>query len=171
MTQREFDALSEIYKQVLQDRNCSRFRVVISTNSRIDAMITSATTTTRKELIIEYKRRYSKIRRFRDTFITLDKFEAMKTLAHYLDATALFIVQFDDATLIYQLDFNNPNKYEVRQQFLPNTQDPNRDQFHDYKDVIVLQYADALFHVFQRISWKVLPFQKFWEYMNWEIDD
>lgn len=106
----EKQRLQFLFKCFFQQRNCNSLFNIINKYSAVDAILTSGDT----NILIEFKNRFDKsIADFESVIIEFDKFIRIKDAAKLFDCSnAFYIMEFNDAIIIYDIDFVNGYKWE-----------------------------------------------------------
>jgi hypothetical protein len=94
--------LDRVYQNYLSKNKCWDYHRIRATYSRIDGIVNSASTTT----IIEYKERTQPMFFYWNESAILErsKYDALANLAFSLNAQILYIMEFQESVLIYNLN-------------------------------------------------------------------
>jgi hypothetical protein len=142
-------ALDRIYKLFLEPNNCNSLHIVRAPYSRVDAIMNSGGTS----VVIEYKERNQPMTYYWNESAILErsKYDAIVNIAVGLNAHAFYLMEFNDAVLIYVLNQDN-KAYQWEMKNCPVENGNNRNVYTD-KEVTYLPFNSADFIVSKK-DWK-----------------
>jgi len=101
-------ALNNLYVQYFSKNDCSSLLNLLNRFSVADGILQSGGTS----VILEYKSRELSVSQYDTTLLEKLKYDKMKEASKLFDAPALYIVEFDECVLVYQLDFKQEQEVD-----------------------------------------------------------
>lgn len=96
------NSLKNIYEKFFSKNNCQSLLSLLNRFSVADAILNSGGTS----IIVEYKNRNLFVYEFETTILEVEKYQSLKKSSQLFAAPCFYIVEFTDAVLVYQLDFD-----------------------------------------------------------------
>lgn len=131
-----FDDFEIFYHRYLQFNNCTAYYKIENEYSYCDYLLSSGNST----VVVEHKNKYSSIKDYFNSFIEKQKYDHLKGLSQLLKAPVQFINEYNDAIVIWQIDFNKIYKSDT----LPCQREQGSSN-KVLKDIFYLEYKDADF--------------------------
>lgn len=135
MTQHETEGLEKIFNSFFANKDCKNLYPLVGKYSRIDYLMVSADT----QIVLEYKNRFNTVYDYHSIIVQRDKFENLVHACKLLNARGLYIMEYLDCILIFEL--KNPDNYKWEQRDMPFEHKGNMIK----KYVAYLPYEDAAY--------------------------
>lgn len=168
-----FGDFEKLYFRYLMDNGVKSFYKLQNKYSRVDYLITSATTAGDTCVVVEHKKRYASVKDYCFPFvennksvykgtsiIEVDKFRDAKTVAKLLDCPAYYICEYDDAVLMWQLG----DEKDYKSTIMPSPKSQTNDE-KVLKDYYYLNYSDASYIIGTR-KWQRASYDRLEYYIN-----